>query len=201
MSDRLLFEDIDEWTPSSISIVDEPFHPCCHFEVYEDDEEYVKKSIAINDGEIMVEDQSQNIEAKVEVSESFLERLLGRSISKSADETVEKADEQPSYDELLEKYTALEERVAKLEEEKKPTEPVQDAVQKSEGETGETEGESSEEEATEEIEETSEEEETEETVDESEVVSKSVDPDLVTTNSAEKSLVERAGRKVNGMTW
>lgn len=44
---RLKFKDINEWTPSSISIVDEPSHPLCHFEVYEDDDEYVKKSIDI----------------------------------------------------------------------------------------------------------------------------------------------------------
>ena len=52
---RLKFKDIGEWTPSSISIVDEPSHPLCHFEVYEDDDEYVKKSIDITGSEIMVE--------------------------------------------------------------------------------------------------------------------------------------------------
>ena len=44
---RLTFQDIDEWTPSSISIVDVPAHPLCKFEVYDDDEEFVKKSIEI----------------------------------------------------------------------------------------------------------------------------------------------------------
>lgn len=52
---RLKFKDINEWTPSSISIVDEPSHPLCHFEVYEDDEEYVKKSIDITGSEIMAD--------------------------------------------------------------------------------------------------------------------------------------------------
>lgn len=197
MTDRLLFDDIDEWTPSSISIVDEPFHPCCHFEVYEDDEEYVKKSIQI-DGEIMSD--TQNTEPKVEVSEGFLERLLGRSIMKSDDE-VEKEDEAPSYEELAAKIDALEARIAKLEEanakeaEEKPAEPVKDAVQKSEGETGEASETSEAEETTEET------EEEDEVVDAEEVVTKSIDPDLVITDSTEKTLNERTGRKSNGMTW
>lgn len=71
---RLKFKDIGEWTPSSISIVDEPSHPLCHFEVYEDDDEYVKKSIDITGSEIMVEsttNDSTTEEARVSVSESF----------------------------------------------------------------------------------------------------------------------------------
>ena len=39
----LKFKDIKDWKPSTISIVDQPSHPMAVFEVYEDDEEFVKK--------------------------------------------------------------------------------------------------------------------------------------------------------------
>ena len=39
----LKFKDIDKWKPTSISIVDKPSHPLAVFEVYEDDEEFIKK--------------------------------------------------------------------------------------------------------------------------------------------------------------
>lgn len=38
----LKFKDIKDWKPSTISIVDQPSHPMAVFEVYEDDEEFVK---------------------------------------------------------------------------------------------------------------------------------------------------------------
>ena len=39
----LKFKDIKDWKPTSISIVDKPGHPLAVFEVYEDDEEFIKK--------------------------------------------------------------------------------------------------------------------------------------------------------------
>ena len=42
---RLHFRDINDWTPASISIVDKPYHPLAVFEVYENDEEFIKKYI------------------------------------------------------------------------------------------------------------------------------------------------------------
>lgn len=193
---RLKFEDIDEWTPSSISIVDVPSHPLCKFEVYEDDEEYVKKSIEIDDGDIMVEPQ-QN-EEMVSGPASFFKELLGRNVAK-ADEVppAEPAkDEDKKPDDLEARIAKLEERISKLEneqKEKKPEEPAPGAVAKSDGEAGESEGEAPSEEVPE--------EQKEEIIDETEVVSKSIDPDLVETGTSEKSLVERAGRNINGMTW
>ena len=80
---RLKFEDIDEWTPSSISIVDVPAHPLCKFEVYEDDEEFVKKSIEIDEGEIMEESKPQIEEPMVHAPVSFFEKLLGRTVGKA----------------------------------------------------------------------------------------------------------------------
>ena len=201
---RLKFEDIDEWTPSSISIVDVPAHPLCKFEVYEDDEEYVKKSIEIKnyEGETMTE------EPKVEVTEGFLERLLGRSILKSEEEqeTIEKEEqeEDASFAKLEARITKLEQEIAALKKDDS-SEVTPGAVTKSEGE-GEAEGEvaetseESEDEAEAEVEEEAEEEE-EEILDESEVVSKSIDPDTITIDSTEKTLAERIGRNHKGMTW
>ena len=199
MSKRLKFDDIDEWTPSSISIVDEPFHPLCKFEVYEDDDEYVMKSIEINDGEIMTEKTTiEEQEPMVSGPASFFRELLKRNVGKSEEPPEEPEEKEDS--EVLAYLKKLDERITKLEEANKPAEPVKEAVAKSEGAT---EGESpeGETEATTEPAETEEEEE--EVVDDEEVVTKSIDPDLVKTeNSTEtKSLVERAGRNTNGMTW
>ena len=193
---RLKFEDIDEWTPSSISIVDVPSHPLCKFEVYEDDEEYIKKSIEIDDGDIMVEPQ-QN-EEMVSGPASFFRELLGRNVGKADEvppaEPVKEENKKP--DDLEARIAKLEERISKLEneqKEEKPEEPAPGAVAKSDGEAGESEGETPSEEVPE--------EQNEEIIDEAEVVSKSIDPDLVETGTSEKSLVERAGRNTNGMTW
>ena len=199
---NLKFEDINDWTPSSISIVDEPSHPCCHFEVYPDDEEYVKKSIGINEGEMMVEQNPQPEEPMVHAPASFLEKILGRTVGKAVEtETpakppVKEEEEKPADSNLEARLAKLEARVAKLEkqeppkEEEEEKEPAPGAVTKSET------AESSEAESTTET--------TEEIVDKEEVVakSKSIDPDTVTTSSSEtRSLTERAGRNSNGMTW
>lgn len=39
----LTFKDIGDWSPASISIVDQPSHPLAIFEVYEDDDEFIRK--------------------------------------------------------------------------------------------------------------------------------------------------------------
>lgn len=195
----LTFKDIDDWTPSSISIVDVPSHPLCIFEVYSEDEEFVKKSIDIK-GENMVDSKE---EPKVEVSEGFLERLLNRSVFKSADEEIPKeqpakpTSEKPADDKLLARIEKLEARVAQLEKDNKPEEkpseekPADEVVTKSEGETAEAETV------------TTEEPEVVEKSVTDEAVTKSLDPDMITTSTVEsdKSLVERAGRNSNGMSW
>ena len=193
---RLRFEDIDEWTPSSISIVDVPAHPLCKFEVYDDDTEFVKKSIEIqNEGEIMVEPQNKEETQMMTVSEGFFERMLNRVVGKS-EEAPEKPPikEEPKTDisALVARIEKLEAEVAELKKEEKPKEEEKpeapaEAVAKSE-----SEGETS--------------EATSETTEESEpevvMKSKSLDPDTITTSAeSDKSLVERAGRKTNGMSW
>lgn len=199
---RLKFDDISEWTPSSISIVDVPAHPLCQFEVYDDDEEFVKKSIEIpNEGEIMV-DETQTETKMMTVSEGFFEKLFNRAVGKSEEEPAEKAEE-VDIAKLVERIEKLEAEVKALKEEEKPAEekpetkeetPVPGAVAKSEGESSEAEAEAEAENV----------EATQETIiDEEEVVikSRSLDPDTITMNTTEKSLVERAGRNYNGMTW
>ena len=205
---NLKFKDIDEWTPSSISIVDEPSHPCCHFEVYHDDEEYVKKSIEVNEGEMMVENpQNQEQEPMVHAPVSFFEKLLGRTVGKAVEDEVPKPPVKEEANSNLEsRVAALEKKVANLEkEEEKPKEeeekePAPGAVTKSEGESSEAEATT---ETSEEGEQETEEKE-DEVLDDKEVVakSKSIDPDTVTPSAtSEKSLVERAGRNINGMSW
>ena len=193
----LKFEDIDEWTPSSISIVDVPAHPLCKFEVYDNDEEFVKKSIEINEGELMEEQNSHIEEPMVQAPVSFFERLLGRTVAKAEEVTEPPKEEEKDVNaELISRIEKLEEKVAALEKEpekvEKEDEATPGAVTKSEGEA--SEGETSEAEAA---------ETNEEIVDEEEVVvkSKSIDPDTITISSTDLTLAERAGRNVNGMTW
>ena len=194
---RLKFEDIGEWTPSSISIVDVPAHPLCKFEVYDDDTEFVTKSIEIqNEGEIMVEPQKTEETQMMTVSEGFFERMLNRVVGKSEEEPTVKppVKEEPKKETdisaLVARIEKLEAEVAELKKEEKPKEeekpeaPAADAVAKSEGETSEATGET-----------------TEETEPEVVMKSKSLDPDTITTTESDKSLVERAGRNSNGMSW
>ena len=192
---RLKFEDIDEWTPSSISIVDVPAHPLCRFEVYEDDEEYVKKSIEINEGEFMEEQNPQIEEPMVQAPVSFFEKLLGRTVAKAVEEPEpQKEEEEKPEDDIIAKLEARLEKVeAEVEslkkeeettEEKAEEEDAPGAVEKSEGK-GEGEAEAT------------------ETIDEEKVVakSKSIDPDDISHSTTEETLLERTGRKSNGMTW
>lgn len=195
MSKRLKFDDIDEWTPSSISIVDEPFHPLCKFEVYEDDDEYVMKSIeTITDGEVMSKKDIIEEEPMVSGPASFFKDLFNRNVAKS-EEVPEEPPKKEEDSEVLAYLKKLDARITKLEEDKKPAEPVKEAVAKSEGETeGETEPTTKP---------TETEEKEEEVVDQEEVVTKSIDPDMVQSNmdESEKSFCERMGRNENGMTW
>ena len=186
---RLKFEDIDEWTPSSISIVDVPAHPLCQFEIYDDDEEFVKKSIEI-DGEIMVEQNPQE-EQMVSGPVSFFKDLLNRNVGKADEKTpVEPPKEEPlNMAELEARIEKLEKAVKELqkpdsaEEEKKEegVNPTPEAVAKSEEDIPPAEN------------------EPKEIVEDA--VSKSLDPDMISSETSEKSLLERTGRKSNGMTW
>ena len=54
----LKFKDIKDWKPSTISIVDQPSHPMAVFEVYENDEEFVDKTIRLLNDEKYLYDMS-----------------------------------------------------------------------------------------------------------------------------------------------
>lgn len=76
----LEFKDIGEWTPSTISIVDVPYHPLAYFEVYENDEEFVKKfkETKVNN----MSNTPTNGEKTVTVSEGFIEGLINKAVAK-----------------------------------------------------------------------------------------------------------------------
>lgn len=109
----LTFRDIDKWKPASISIVDYPSHPMAVFEVYEDDEEFIRKFI---DGdESMTNNNNVNGDGKVSISERLFEKLLGGGVSKA--EPVEPPVREPvRKPEPKEEDDDLEKRVANLEE-------------------------------------------------------------------------------------
>lgn len=207
----LNFKDINEWKPSSISIVDAPSHPLAVFEIYEDDEAFIRKYKPIKEENKMT---NENDEKQVSMSEGFFERLFGGLVTKSA--PMPPANNEPpaqppaktgedDIKELLQqmntKLDNLDERVGKLEgdkpEEPKPKEgegePVPGAVKKSaeggEGETG-TDGETGEANTV----------LKDGTINEDAVVSKSIDPDL-TNKTPQKSFMERIGRSEDGMKW
>lgn len=210
LSNRLKFKDVDDWTPSSISIVDEPFHPLCKFEVYENDDEFIAKSIEIqNEGEIMVDKTPDISEPEQMVSGpvSFFKDLLNRNVAKSDEippqpTKKEEEDEEITNDDIMKAIKSFDERLSKLEKQedndpeeedkKKQGEPVKDAIQKSEGETGEET----------ETDEPSDDDE-EESVDDQKVITKSVDPDMARSSQieSEKNFCQRMGRNENGMSW
>lgn len=110
----LTFRDIDKWKPASISIVDYPSHPMAVFEVYEDDEEFIRKFI---DGdESMTNNNNVNGDGKVSISEKFFEKLLGGGVSKA--EPVEPPVREPvrKPEPKKEEDDDLEKRVSTLEE-------------------------------------------------------------------------------------
>lgn len=108
----LTFRDIDKWKPASISIVDYPSHPMAVFEVYEDDEEFIRKFI---DGdESMTNNNNVNGDGKVSISERLFEKLLGGGVSKA--EPVEPPVREPVRKPEPKEDDDLEKRVANLEE-------------------------------------------------------------------------------------
>lgn len=188
----LKFKDIKDWKPSTISIVDQPSHPMAVFEVYENDEEFVKKYITPEEVEVMTkEDNGKN---NVQVSEGILEKLINGLVAKSEPQEPTEPPAQnnepvENENKILEaigkidkRLDTMDARITKLEGGEKPPEPPKDdpvpgAVKKSEPLTAEG------------------------AVNPDATVSKSIDPDLAKGNASEKSFLERMGRNSNGMTW
>lgn len=203
----LKFKDIKDWKPSTISIVDQPSHPMAVFEVYEDDEEFVKKYITPEEVEVMTkEDNGKN---NVQVSEGILEKLINGLVAKSEPqeptEPPAQNNNEPVEDEnkILEaigkidkRLDTMDARITKLEGREKPPEPpkedpVPGAVKKSEPPKDDDGGEVK-------VDTTI---TAEGAVNPDATVSKSIDPDLAKGNASEKSFLERMGRNSNGMTW
>ena len=203
----LKFKDIKDWKPSTISIVDQPSHPMAVFEVYENDEEFVKKYITPEEVEVMTkEDNGKN---KVQVSEGILEKLINGLVAKfepqKPTEPPAQNNNEPVEDEnkILEaigkidkRLDTMDARITKLEGGEKPPEPVKEdpvpgAVKKSEPPKDDDGGEVK-------VDTTI---TAEGAVNPDASVSKSIDPDLAKGNASEKSFLERIGRNSNGMTW
>lgn len=211
---RLKFKDIDEWTPASISIVDKPDHPLAYFEVYENDDEYVKKSIEIKKGEIMSEQnpQKENIEQEgmVTAPVGFFEKLFGGLVTKSTEpisnvpsQNLESDTEKilAAIADVKKDVKSIDERVSKLEgeetnedDDKSDDEPAPGAVNKNKEDPAKEDDKNKKEDKK---------PTKEEVVDTSSVVAKSqaLDPDNSKVTTSDKSLMERVGRNHNGMTW
>lgn len=204
----LKFKDIKDWKPSTISIVDQPSHPMAVFEVYEDDEEFVKKYITPEE-EVEVMTKEDNGKNNVQVSEGILEKLINGLVAKSEPQEPTEPPAQ-NNNELVEdenkileaigkidkRLDTMDARITKLEGGEKPPEPVKDdpvpgAVKKSEPPKDDDGGEVK-------VDTTI---TAEGAVNPDATVSKSIDPDLAKGNASEKSFLERMGRNSNGMTW
>ena len=215
----LKFKDIKDWKPSTISIVDQPSHPMAVFEVYENDEEFVKKYITPED-KVEVMTKEDNGKNNVQVSEGILEKLINGLVAKSEPQEPTEPPAQnnePVEDEnkILEaigkidkRLDTMDARITKLEGGEKPPEPPKDdpvpgAVTKSEPPKDDGGGEVK-------VDTTITAEgavnpdatiTAEGAVNPDATVSKSIDPDLAKGNASEKSFLERMGRNSNGMTW
>lgn len=196
----LKFKDIKDWKPSTISIVDQPSHPMAVFEVYENDEEFVKKYITPEEVEVMTkEDNGKN---NVPVSEGILEKLINGLVAKSEppaqnNEPVENENKiLEAIGKIDKRLDTMDARITKLEGGEKPPEPPKDdpvpgAVKKSEPPKDDDGGEVK-------VDTTI---TAEGAVNPDATVSKSIDPDLAKGNASEKSFLERMGRNIRGMTW
>lgn len=204
----LKFKDIDKWKPTSISIVDKPSHPLAVFEVYEDDEEFIKKYSPVEVDKLS--NTKEVNDETVTVSSSFFEKLLGGLVSKAEEppskppvkeEGEEEEGKDDKLDEIIKRLDAFDERLKKLEN----PEEAPGAVAKSEGaagDGGEGQGEGEAQTNTEGQEGKGEEEE-KPIVDDKTMVKKSkeVDPDLNKGSSATESFMKRIGRSEDGMKW
>lgn len=202
----LKFKDIDKWKPTSISIVDKPSHPLAVFEVYEDDEEFIKKYSPVEVDKLSnTKEEVVNYET-VTVSSSFFERLLGGLVSKAKPPVKEEGGEEgkdDKLDEILKRLDDFDERIKKLENPEEAPGAVAKSESASTGGEGQGEGEGGEAQTTTEGQE-GEEGEEKPIVDDKTMVKKSkeVDPDLNKGSSApQDSLMKRIGRSEDGMKW
>ena len=225
----LEFKDINEWTPSAISIVDVPYHPLAYFEVYENDEEFVKKFREDNKVKNMPDNPTTDGN-NVTMSESFFEKLMNKVVSKrdpepqqnqSSNNQQNNDNEEVTNAEILAAIQKQDERITALENGQKSegdNTGEEDNTSTGDGETNsqnegdETNSQNNNDGST-----------TQKTVElplnedgtlnlDDGVVAKylprfgsgssnAVDPDLTRGTTPEESLNERTGRNSNGMSW
>lgn len=209
----LKFKDIGkEWKPTSISIVDKPSHPLAVFEVYEDDDEFIKKYSPNDEVDKLSNTKEEEVvnDETVTMSSSFFERLFRGLVSKAEEPPKEppvkegEEGKEDKLDEIIKRLDAFDERIKKLEN---PEDPAPGAVAKSEGtagDGGEGQGEGEGGETTTATEgREGEEGEEKPIVDDKTMVKKSkeVDPDLNKGTTTTESLMKRIGRSEDGMKW
>ena len=188
----LKFKDIGTWKPTSISIVDKPSHPLAVFEVYEDDDEFIKKYVQKEELNLSNQEVIKNDEETVTMSSSFFERVFGGLISKSEPEPEpEPATDEVTIEDVMrrldsfdEKFSKVEDTVAALKEEvdnlKEEEEPKEEEPKEEEPENKKKDD-----------------------PDLKGMVKKSkgVDPDLNQSSAQQESLMRRIGRSEDGMKW
>lgn len=218
----LQFRDITDWTPASISIVDKPSHPLAVFEVYENDDEYIKKYIDPMEDETMTGNNPTPVNDDITVSKSFFETMLERLVGKSQPEPPADNSGEDMNKQILEKLNTIEENQKKTDERltaletPEPTTPEPTPGKeddKGDGETnndntGNKDDESTP--ATETVELPLNDDGTL-NLDDAAVAkylprnytptSQGVDPDLQRGTPSTKSFNERTGRDSNGMSW
>lgn len=200
----LQFKDIKDWKPSSISIVDKPAHPLAVFEVYEDDNEFIRKySEKVN---IMPESENSNNKNNVTMSESFFEKLFGGLVSKSEPTTPPEKPPVKNGDAGSDKKDEfnVEDEIAKINARLDEQDKRIDKLEKPEEDEGENDGSENEDVAPGTVKKSEENSEESDVIDDEKLVkkSKSLDPDLSSVNhKPTKSFMERIGRSEDGMKW
>ncbi|WP_295588798.1 hypothetical protein [uncultured Methanobrevibacter sp.] len=210
----LEFKDIGDWTPSTISIVDVPYHPLAYFEVYENDEEFVKK-FSESKRDIMA--NNPDSETNVTMSEGFFERLLNTLVAKRAPEPTQTPQKQTGDDEvtnaqILEKLDKIDARVTAIENNVEPSEPDPEPNNDDdpEGDDANNPEPNNDDNPAPQTVELPLNEDGTLNLDDGVVakylprgtsISQALDVDLQRGNSSGKSLNERTGRNENGMNW
>ena len=224
----LEFKDIGEWTPSAISIVDVPYHPLAYFEVYENDEEFVKK---FKETKVKNMSNNPNGEPTVTVSEGFIEGLINKAVAKMKPEPPAEQNPAPQQDsgesevtnaEILAEIQKQNERITALENGQNQNQNQGPGVEDPNQNNGSEQNEENNEQNNNETNPQNETDPTPQTVElplnpdgtlnmEDGVVAKylprgtgqsqALDVDLTRGTPSDKSLNERTGRDANGMSW
>ena len=210
----LEFRDITDWTPASISIVDKPSHPLAVFEVYENDDEYIKKYIDPMEDETMTGNNPTPVNDDITVSKSFFETMLERLVGKSQPEPPADNSGDDMNKQILEKLNTIEENQKKTDERLtalETPEPTTNEPTPGKEENDDGDGETNNQNPPAETVELPLNDDGTLNLDDAAVAkylprnytptSQGVDPDLQRGTVPDKSFNERSGRDANGMSW